>query len=90
MNEMELLFQASRTNPILHEAAVFVEAELNHLTQTLSRVHDIATRGVGADTTPEEALATIAAYIEKRRSSCNPEPDAVDMSDPTWSGGHPA
>lgn len=68
-NEMELLFQASRTSPILHEAAVAVEADLRRLAQTLSRVHDIATRGVGPDTTPEEALATIAAYIEKRRPS---------------------
>lgn len=37
--------------------------------RTLARVHDIATRGVGPDTSPLEALATIAAYIEKRRSS---------------------
>jgi hypothetical protein len=34
--------------------------------RALLRTQAIAMRGVGPDTTPEEALATIAAYVEKR------------------------
>lgn len=70
---MELLFQASRTSPILHEAAVSVEWELREALRraeqaelTVSTVLKMATRGVGADTTPEQALETIANYISIR------------------------
>lgn len=33
----------------------------------LRMIWRIATRGVGADTTPEEALATIATYVENKQ-----------------------
>ena len=72
--DLELLLQASRTSPALHEAAVSVEwayreahRRADHAETSLATIEKMARRGVGPDTTAEQVLETIATYVSIRR-----------------------
>lgn len=52
--------------PSAKVAHLFRTGRLAHAARTLALVHAIATRGVGSDTTPEQALDTIANLIANR------------------------